>query len=158
MRMLRYWVALAIFGSPLAAAAVQSDEGPPRWAANIARKQHVIMNGVPRIYASAHDPLPDTRAKLSRGAAVFDRHCSSCHGWNGQGTGPEAFALVPAPADLEWLWNKPKSKADPYMYWTVAEGGRQFESDMPAFKGTLSKQDMWSVIAYVRSGMPRRSP
>jgi mono/diheme cytochrome c family protein len=158
MNMIHYPIALAIFGLPSAAAVAQSDEGPPRWAANIARKQHVIMNGIPSAYASAHDALPDTRAKLDRGATVFNRHCSSCHGWNGQGTGPEAFALVPAPADLEWLWNKPKGKAEPYMYWTIAEGGRQFESDMPAFKRTLSKKDIWSVIAYVRAGMPHRAP
>ena len=156
--MIRRAAALAVLLVPLAAATAQSDEGPPRWAANIARKQHVIMNGLPRAYASAHDPLPDTRAKLARGATVFNRHCASCHGWNGQGTGPEAFALVPAPADLEWLWNKPKSKSESYMYWSIAEGGRQFDSDMPAFKSTLPKKDIWSVIAYVRAGMPRRSP
>jgi mono/diheme cytochrome c family protein len=156
--MIRLAAALAVLLLPLAAAAAQPDEGPPRWAANIARKQHVIMNGLPRAYASAQDPLPDTRAKLARGATVFNRHCASCHGWNGQGTGPEAFALVPAPADLEWLWNKPKSKSESYMYWSIAEGGRQFDSDMPAFKSTLSKKDIWSVIAYVRAGMPRSSP
>ena len=44
------------------------------------------------------------------------------------------------------------------MYWSIAEGGRQFDSDMPAFKSTLSKKDIWSVIAYVRAGMPRSSP
>jgi mono/diheme cytochrome c family protein len=136
----------------------QSDEGPPRWAANIARKQYAIMQGVPHSYVAARDPLPDTRAKLSRGATVFDRHCSSCHGRNGQGGGPEAFALVPAPADLEWLAKTPKGRSEPYMYWTVAEGGRQFESDMPAFKSALSKKDIWSAIAYVRAGMPRRTP
>jgi hypothetical protein len=53
--MIRYAVALAIIGLPLAAAAAQSDEGPPRWAANIARKQHVIMDGLPRAYASARE-------------------------------------------------------------------------------------------------------
>jgi mono/diheme cytochrome c family protein len=158
MKIFRYCIVVAAFGSPLFAAVAQSDEGPPRWAANIARKQHVIMNGLPPSYAVAQDPMPDTRAKLNRGATVFDRHCSSCHGWNGQGSGPEAFGLVPAPADLEWLWNKPKSRADPYMCWAISEGGRQFESDMPAFKRTLSKKDIWSVIAYVRAGMPRRSP
>ncbi len=41
------------------------------------------------------------------------------------------------------------------MYWTIAEGGRQFDSDMPAFKDRLSKQDIWAVIAYVRAGLPR---
>ena len=156
--MIRLAVALSVLCLPLAASATQSDEGPPRWAANIARKQHVIMQGLSTVYARMRDPLPDTSAKLRRGRAVFDRHCSSCHGWTGQGTGPEAFALVPAPADLEWLARTPKAKAEPYMYWSIAEGGREFESDMPAFKRTLSKQDIWSVIAYIRAGLPRHSP
>lgn len=156
--MLRYVLAAAIVMVPVAAAVAQSDEGPPRWAANIVRKQQVIMHGVPRPYAAMHDPTSDTDAKLRRGRLLFDSHCTACHGWTGQGTGPEAFAQVPAPADLEWLAHTPKSRAEPYMYWTVAEGGRAFESEMPAFKDRLSRKDMWAVIAYVRAGLPRRSP
>jgi mono/diheme cytochrome c family protein len=156
--MIRFAIVVAIIASSLAAAAAQSDEGPPRWAANIARKQQVIMHGVPRPYSGMRDPLPDTNAKLQRGQAVFDQHCAACHGWTGQGTGPEAFAQVPAPADLEWMAHTPKARSEPYMYWTVAEGGRSFESGMPAFKRTLSTRDIWSVIAYVRAGLPHRSP
>lgn len=156
--MIRYVVAAAVVLVPVAAAVAQSEDGPPRWAASLQRKQQVVMHGVPQPYASLRDPLPDTRVKLNRGRAIFDRHCAACHGWTGQGTGPDAFAQVPAPADLEWLAGTPKSSAEPYMYWTVAEGGRQFESEMPAYKRTLSRRDMWSVIAYVRAGLPRRSP
>jgi mono/diheme cytochrome c family protein len=143
---------------PLAMTATQPDEGPPRWAANMVRKQHVIMQGIPRPYSGFRDTLPDTRAKLARGATVFERHCSGCHGWKGQGGGPDAFALVPAPADLEWLGRTPKSRSDPYIYWSIAEGGQAFESDMPAFKNKLSRRDIWSVTAYLRAGMPRKTP
>ena len=41
------------------------------------------------------------------------------------------------------------------MYWTVAEGGAQFGSAMPAFKGTLSKDDIWAVVAYVQARLPQ---
>jgi mono/diheme cytochrome c family protein len=156
--MIRRFVAIVLSALPLAAASAQSDEGPPRWAANIARKQQVIMHGLPPAYAAVRDPLPESSAKLRRGAFVFEKNCSSCHGWNGQGTGPEAFAMVPAPADLEWLANTPKLRADRYMFWTISEGGRAFESEMPAFKGKLPKNDIWSVIAYIRAGLPRRTP
>jgi mono/diheme cytochrome c family protein len=156
--MLRYVLAAATVAVPLAAAAAQSDEGPPRWAANIVRKQQVIMHGVPKPYSAMRDPLTDTKARLAQGRVIFDKHCAACHGWSGQGGGPEAFAQVPAPADLEWLAHTPRDRAQPYMYWTVAEGGRDFESEMPAFKDRLSKKDIWSVIAYVRAGLPRKSP
>ena len=156
--MIRYAMAAALVALPIAVAAAQSDEGPPRWAANIVRKQQVIMQGVPRPYTTLHDPSRETPAKLERGRAIFDRHCAACHGWTGQGSGPEAFALIPAPADLEWLARTPKARSEPYMYWAVAEGGRNLESEMPAFKRTLSRNDIWSVIAYIRAGLPRRAP
>ena len=156
--MSRYLIAAAVLLVPFATVAAQPDEGPPRWAANLARKQHIIMNGLPQAYAGVRDPLPNSREKLSRGAGVFERNCASCHGLNGLGSGPEAFALVPAPADLAWLRNAPKARSEPYTYWAIAEGGQQFDSDMPAFKGRLSKKDMWSVIAYIRAGTPQRTP
>lgn len=156
--MKRYAIAAAIIALPVAAAVAQSDEGPPRWAANIVRKQQVIMHGVPKPYTAMHDPTPDTEPKLQRGRMVFDRNCAACHGWTGEGTGPDAFAQVPAPADLEWLAHAPKGPSQPYMYWTVAEGGQQFESGMPAWKDKLGKKDIWAVIAYVRAGLPHKSP
>jgi mono/diheme cytochrome c family protein len=156
--MIRYAIAIAVVGLPLAAAAAQSDQGPPRWMANIARKQHVVMYGVPRPYSAARDPSPGTTTKLRRGSVLFDRHCAACHGWSGQGTGPDAFGLVPAPADLEWLARTPKSRADPYIYWSIAEGGKEFGSEMPAFKRSLSSREIWAVTAYLRAGMPYRSP
>jgi mono/diheme cytochrome c family protein len=156
--MLRYLLAASIVALPVAAAVGQSDQGPPRWAANIVRKQQVIMHGVPEPYAAMRDPTPHTAAKLQRGRMVFDRNCAACHGWTGEGTGPDAFAQVPAPADLEWLARTPKNRAQPYMYWTIAEGGQAFESGMPAWKDKLARKDIWAVIAYVRAGLPNRSP
>jgi len=154
----RYAIFTAALLLSVEGAIAQSDEGPPRWAANLVRKQQVIMHGVPRTYAAMRDPSPDTDAKLQRGSKIFDQHCAACHGWEGNGAGPEAFAQIPAPADLEWLARTPKDQAQPYVYWTIAEGGSAFESEMPAFKGKLSRREIWSVTAYLRAGMPHRSP
>lgn len=154
--MIRYLTAAAI------AAAVPSVEPPEdslsRWKANIARHQHVVMYGVPAPYTALRDPTPESDAKLRRGAAVFDRQCSSCHGWSGRGTGPEGFFLVPAPADLAWLSQAPKDRAEPYIYWSIAEGGAAFESEMPAFKHGMTEEDIWAVTAYLRAGMPYANP
>jgi len=154
--MVRYLLVAAIL------AAVPSDAPPEdslsRWKANMARHQQVVMRGVPAPYNAARDPTPDSEAKLRRGGAIFDRQCASCHGWSGRGTGPEGFFLVPAPADLAWLAQAPKDKAEPYIYWTIAEGGTAFESEMPAFKHSLGPEDRWAVTAYLRAGMPYASP
>jgi mono/diheme cytochrome c family protein len=29
---------------------------------------------------------------------------------------------------------------------------------MPAFKRSLPKRDIWAVIAYIRAGLPRKTP
>jgi mono/diheme cytochrome c family protein len=156
--MIRYLAAAVIAVSTFTVAAAQSDTDRPRWMANMARHQKIIMYGVPSPYTAVRDPTPDTPAKLQRGAALFDQHCASCHGRSGQGTGPEGALLVPAPADLEWLARTPKDRSDPYIYWSIAEGGKSFNSEMPAFKRSLSERDIWSVTAYLRAGIPRASP
>jgi len=134
------------------------EENLSRWKANMARHQLVAMRGVPAPYAEMRDPTPDSDAKLKRGTMVFDRTCSSCHGWSGRGNGPEGFFLVPVPADLEWLTGQPKDRAEPYIYWSIAEGGTRFQSEMPAFKDKLSKEDIWALTAYLRAGMPYKNP
>jgi mono/diheme cytochrome c family protein len=124
------------------------------WAlATMRRQQRVVMYGIPAPYASLRDPLPNSADKLKRGAAVFRQHCVACHGPSGFGTGPAGKQLSPPPANLEWLARMPSSRSGPYMYWTIAEGGKQFESAMPSFKKVLSPRDIWSAIAYVRDGL-----
>ena len=157
--MIRLLLAAALLASPAATAtADRPDQNLSRWKANMSRHQQVLMKGLPAPYDKIKDPVPDTEGKLRRGAALFDRHCSSCHGWSGSGGGSEGFFLVPAPADLEWLGQAPKERAAPYIYWTVSEGGAAFDSEMPAFKQSLTGEDMWSLAFYLRSGMPYASP
>lgn len=153
--MIRFLIAAAIVAAP---AIEPPEDSLSRWKANMARHQQVLMQGVPRPYRAMRDPTLDNNEKLRRGAALFDRQCSSCHGWSGRGTGPEGFFLVPAPADLAWLAGAPKDKADPYIYWSIAEGGKAFDSEMPPFKQRMSRQDIWSLAAYLRAGMPYASP
>jgi len=51
----------------------------------------------------------------------------------------------------------PMVQWDSFMYWTVADGGAQFGSAMPAFKDALSKDDIWAVIAYIQARLPRQA-
>ena len=157
--MIRHLIAAALLAVPVAAAPrEQPEENLSRWKANMTRHQQVLMHGVPAPYNAMRDPRPDTEAKLRRGTVLFDRHCSSCHGWSGTGGGSEGFFLVPTPADLEWFAQTPKDRSGPYIYWTVAEGGAAFQSDMPAFKQSLTDEDIWALAAYLRAGMPYASP
>ena len=162
--MKRYALAVAVLLLSVGGAAIgQSGSGStwgltgPGMRANLARHHVVMMYGIPVPYRSLIDPFPRTRAKLNRGAAVFQRNCAACHGLSGRGEGAERQRLWPPPANLAWLAHTPTSRSDPYMYWTIAECGPPVGSEMPAFKRTLSTTDIWSVIAYVREGLVPRS-
>lgn len=158
---------LATVASCFLAAPVLGQAGPPepqpQWGtigpwtmATMRRQQRVMMYGVPAPYASLRDASPNTPGKLSRGRTVFRQQCVACHGPSGFGTGAAGRQLSPPPADLEWLASMPSSRSGPYMYWTIAEGGKQFGSAMPSLKKTLSPPEIWSVIAYVRDGLGDR--
>ena len=119
------------------------------------RMHFAMMSGVPAPYNSMGNPLPKTREAVEHGATVYDKNCASCHGTTGLGDGPVGRTLSPPPANLAFLSQMPMVQWDPFMYWTVAEGGAQFGSAMPAFKGTLSKDDIWAVIAYIQARLPQ---
>jgi len=119
------------------------------------RMHFAMMSGIPAPYNSMSNPLPRTHETVERGATVYAQNCASCHGTTGAGDGPVGRTLSPPPANLAFLSQMPMVQWDPFMYWTVAEGGAQFGSAMPAFKGTLSKDDIWAVIAYVQARLPQ---
>ena len=118
------------------------------------RHRTAMMNGVPAPYRSLSNPLPSTSATVGRGAEVYTQNCAACHGATGQGDGPAGRGLSPPPANLAWLSQMPMFRSDPFIYWTIAEGGASLGTAMPSFKETLSKQDIWAVITYVQAQLP----
>lgn len=92
--------------------------------------------------SDAQDYPPD----LSRGRAVYGRHCQACHGISGSGDGPEAATLRVRPANFHraaFLF-----KSDEELLRTV-EHGIVF-SPMHAWRGELSDGEMEDVVAYIR--------
>jgi len=43
---------------------------------------------------------------------------------------------------------------DPYLLWTIAEGGAEFDTEMPAYKNILSQDEIWKIVAFMRAGFP----
>jgi mono/diheme cytochrome c family protein len=115
-------------------------------------RHHIgVSGGIPAQYAKLRNPLPPTAENAQRGAAVYDAQCASCHGVAGLGDGPASKPLNPRPAQLGWLAHVGASHWDSFMYWTIAEGGGRFGTAMPAFKGKLSDEEIWSVIGYIQA-------
>ncbi len=104
---------------------------------------------VPTEYANFKNPVAGDQSAIAAGKTTFEANCASCHGNAGKGDGPAGTSLNPKPADLTQLDSK--EDTDGYLYWHIAEGGAPFHSSMPAFKDTLSKDQIWQVVSYLRS-------
>lgn len=118
------------------------------------RRPFAMRGGIPEAYRTAANPLPQNAATIERGAKVYADNCASCHGPRGGGDGPAAKDLNPPPANLAWLAETPIGRWDPYFFWTISEGGAQFNTAMPAFKDSLSKDDIWAAVAYIQAQLP----
>lgn len=110
--------------------------------------------GIPADYRGARSPLKGTPDEVRKGGALYRDSCASCHGKKGLGDGEAAKGLSPSPALLAYLIQRPVA-AEEYLLWTISDGGGAFKTDMPAFKETLSRGDIWRIIAYMRAGFPK---
>lgn len=141
-----------------AGAAATGQEWPqePRWSGPGPMPRHylVTMWGIPQPYAGMTNPLPDSGKVRKRGARIYAEHCASCHGARGAGDGEEGASLSPSPGNLVWLSDVPKRQWDAFMYWSTAEGGEMLGTQMPAYKDTLSSDEIWAVTAYIQANLP----
>lgn len=91
------------------------------------------------------DEVPENTPSLARGAELFRRDCSACHGETGRGDGPAGRALTPAPANLTDMTGL--ADATPlsfYMRITIGVAG----TAMPAFETRLPAADRWALALY----------
>ena len=77
-------------------------------------------------------------ASPSHGAEIFQRHCVSCHGESGEGVMPG----VPNFKRGEGLMQPDR---------VLAEHVRMGKMVMPAFQGLLREEEIYDVIAYLRT-------
>lgn len=129
----------------------------PGWSGPGPMPRHhmAMMWGIPEPYTSVSNPLPVSQATVEKGATVYSENCASCHGKSGLGDGEAGRDLSPPPGNLTWLSQMPMAQWDSFMYWTIAEGGTQFGTAMPAFKDILSEDDIWAVTAYIQARLPQ---
>ncbi len=118
------------------------------------RMEHAKANGVPEKYKGLTNPLTSDEEVLKKGHDLFISNCALCHGRTGWGDGPAGKAIDPKPSDLARIVEKDIA-TDAYLFWTVTEGGSELGTAMPAF-ATLSEEDRWTVILYLREKLQAR--
>jgi mono/diheme cytochrome c family protein len=123
-------------------------EGAKNMAEDAANKAEEIKEEAKEIVVAQ---APTTKGDPAKGKEKFELICASCHGPGGKGDGPAAAALDPKPRDL----SDPayvSTLTDDHIFKTVKEGGASVGKSplMPAWGGTLTDDDIWNVIAYVR--------
>lgn len=104
----------------------------------------------PSQYQDLSNPLANDTTAAAQGEEIYTANCASCHGENAEGEGPAAAALDPQPANLA---ENQTALSDGYLFWRIVEGGAMdpFNSQMPAWQGTLNDDQIWQVITYLRS-------
>ncbi len=122
-----------------------------------ARHRAFIQDGLPVEYRARKSPYPVASGVIKNGGKLYGRHCLACHGLRGLGDGTAGKDLAPSPALLNYLAKEPEA-ADGFLLWTISEGGGAFGSDMPAFKDSLSDQEIWQLVAFLRAGLPKIEP
>ena len=107
---------------------------------------------------------PDDTQQVTRGKSVYAQHCASCHGvrLEGQQNWRERLpnGRMPAPPHdaSGHTWHHP----DTVLFGITKHGlvpGKYappgYRSDMPAFGGALSDEEIWAVLAYIKSPWPQ---
>lgn len=99
--------------------------------------------------------------RIAAGHAVYDAHCASCHGAGLEGQPgwqrPLPNGRMPAPPQDAngQSWRHPnKMLFDLVKYGPAKLAPPGYESDMPAFAGTLSDDRIWMVLEFIESTWP----
>jgi mono/diheme cytochrome c family protein len=97
----------------------------------------------PELAQIATDPNFKSSGDVARGLAIYSRHCTGCHG-------PEGEGLLGPAIDSPVLQ---QTATDGFLYATISAGRRN--TAMPGFLGAgqdgLSEGDIADLVAYIRS-------
>ncbi|HEY1498611.1 MAG TPA: cytochrome c [Acidobacteriaceae bacterium] len=110
-------------------------------------KHHVFVGN-----RRAKNPLTVSAETIDDGKEAFGHYCVACHGMDGQNTGVPFTMSPPAP-----LLTSPavQGYTDGQLKWAIENG--IWPSGMPGSKGTLSDEEMWSIVVFLRHLPPAGS-
>jgi cytochrome c len=141
---------LLVMGMALALVDFKAD--PPGMSETLVMnwvKHTIVVRG-----KSESNPLKDTPAGAADGKEAFSHYCVACHGKDGQNTGvPFADRMSPPVPSL--AGKEVQSYSDGQLKWIIDYG--IWPSGMPGSKNTLSDEEIWSIVLYLRHLPPAGS-
>jgi mono/diheme cytochrome c family protein len=100
---------------------------------------------IPATAKTEKSPVKATPDVVKKGRSLYTSRCQKCHGPAGLGDGPDAEANS-KPANL--VMSKADENPDGVLFYKVFNGQ---PPKMPAFKGLMSRDEIWTVVEYVKS-------
>lgn len=128
-------------------------------ASALAAERHMMRPRVPADkLAEARaltSPLSNSSEVIEQGKALYHGKgtCVTCHGVNGDGSGPGGAQLNPSPRNFQHhgFW---RHRTEGEIFWVIKHGSPG--TGMIGFGQVLSDEEIWSLIQYERTfaGMP----
>jgi mono/diheme cytochrome c family protein len=113
----------------------------PAHSVPVTGREEVIQDAA--LLATLVNPIAPTATSVEVGEVLFTHHCSACHGEAGQGGAPMAEYYGEPPS---LLGERGLNLTDGFIYNTIREG----RSLMPPLGETLSAEERWHIVNYLR--------
>jgi mono/diheme cytochrome c family protein len=142
-------------GQTKATLTAQTKQSDGTTKAKPAQPQHGAHTHTHAAAAALKNPVPPTSESVENGAALFAKHCASCHGGRGMGDGAMAAKLKSPPpnlTDAEWK----HGPTDGEIFTLIRDGAKN--AGMKAYRGVLTDRQMWDLVNHIRSLGPGRGP
>ncbi len=95
--------------------------------------------------ASTANPVTANADSIAKGKKIYSKECASCHGEKGKGDGASSRDFSTVTTDITDA--KFAAQTDGAIFYKVTVGRRP----MPAFRDTLSDEDRWHVVNFMRT-------
>jgi copper transport protein len=94
-------------------------------------------------------PLASVKDAAVRGKVLYASHCAQCHGPQGKGDGPGSDYAADLTDDLRTELN-----TEGVLFYKIWNGrikyGKGPTEDMPAFNSKLAKDQVWTLVEYLK--------
>ena len=102
---------------------------------------------IPATAAKEPNPVAVNAQVIAKGKDIYKSKCQKCHGPSGKGDGPDAD-LKHKPGNFTDS-SRASRNPDGVMFYKIWNGRKS--PKMPALKGEISQDEVWTVIHYVKT-------